>query len=579
MSTHLKKSLIALSVLWLSFFLFSTSVEEKADATSKENLSVGAKIEKLFEKYNSMDSPGAAVAVVKDGMVVYRNGFGSAQLEYNIPISPSTVFHVASVSKQFTAMAVTMLEAEGKLSVDDDIRKYLPEVPDFGETISIRHLLHHTSGLRDQWQLLGMAGWRMDDVLTQKHIMDLVKRQKDLNFSPGERHMYCNTGYTLLAEIVSRVSGQPFEQWTKENIFKPLGMMNTHFHKNHRMIVKNRAYSYAKDDKNGLQRSVLNYANVGATSLFTTVEDMTNWMRNFDEKRVGGAEVIEKMLTKGVLNKGETISYARGIVIGDFQGVKTISHGGGDAGFRTFLLYVPEYKLGVVVLSNFASARPDQLCREIALIYRDSMLKQLPSPSKTAAISKKKSPKTFKIPAKKLAAFTGTYWLKSALLLRKIVLEKGKLYYVRSETNRTELIPVSKTEFRMKEFEGITVAFSDKTDGRYDTVIIAGANGPPLTGKWIKPFKVTKESLEEYVGRYYSQELQVYYELVLEKDKLGVNGRNITGKSLRKLPEDYFISSDGRGDSLKFQRDEQGTVIGFKVSTGRVLNLRFERVK
>jgi len=207
------------------------------------------------------------------------------------------------------------------------------------------------------------------------------------------------------------------------------------------------------------------------------------------------------------------------------------------------------------------------------------MLKQLPSPSKTAAISKKKSPKPFKIPAKKLAAFTGTYWLKSALLLRKIVLENGKLYYVRSETNRTELVPVSKTEFRMKEFETVTVAFSDKTEGRYDTVTVAGAGGPPLTGKWIKPFKVTKESLEEYVGRYYSQELQVYYELVLEKDKLGVNGRNITGKPLRKLPEDYFISSDGGGASLKFQRDEQGTVIGFKVSTGRVLNLRFERVK
>jgi CubicO group peptidase (beta-lactamase class C family) len=579
MSKYLKKSLIVFSVLWLSFFLFSANAEEKAESTSKENLSVEAKIEKLFQEYNSMDSPGAAVAVVKDGMVVFRKGFGSAQLEYNIPITPSTVFHVASVSKQFTAMAVTMLEKEGKLSADDDIRKHLPEVPDFGKTITIRHLLHHISGLRDQWHLLVLAGWRIDDVLTQKHIMDLVKRQKDLNFSPGERYLYSNTGYTLLAEIVSRVSGQPFEQWTKENIFNPLGMMNTHFHKDHRMIVKNRAYSYAKDGKNGLRRSVLNYANVGATSLFTTVEDLTNWMRNFEEKRVGGPEVIEKMLTKGVLNNGETISYARGIRIRDNQGVKTISHGGSDAGFRIYLLYFPGYKLGVVVLSNFASARPGQLCREIALIYRDSMLKQPLSPSKTAAKAKKKSPKPFKIPAKKLAAFTGIYWLKSAILLRKIVLEKGRLYYARSETNRTELVPVSKTEFKMKEDETVTVAFSDKTAGHYDTVVVAGAGGSPLKGKWIKPFKVTKESLEEYVGRYYSRELHVYYELVLEKDKLCVNGRNITGEPLRKLPGDYFVSPDGSSAGLKFQRDEQGTVIGFKVSTGRVLNLRFDKVK
>jgi hypothetical protein len=318
---------------------------------------------------------------------------------------------------------------------------------------------------------------------------------------------------------------------------------------------------------------------VGATSLFTTVEDLTNWMRNFEEKRVGGPEVIEKMLTKGVLNNGKAISYARGIGIGNFQGVKTIFHGGGDAGFRTFLLYLPEYKLGVVVLSNFASARPDQLCRDIALIYRDSMLKQPPSPAKTAAKAKKKSPKPFKIPAKKLKVFTGTYWLKSALLLRKIVVEKGKLYYVRSETSRTELVPVSKTEFKMKEYETVTVAFSDKTEGRYDTVVVSGAGGSPLKGKWIKPFKVTKESLEEYVGRYYSRELQVYYEVVLEKDKLCVNGRNIPGKPLRKLFEDYFDSPDGGFANLKFQRDEQGTVIGLKVSTRRVLNLRFEKVK
>ncbi|NIO80107.1 MAG: serine hydrolase, partial [Candidatus Aminicenantes bacterium] len=203
------------------FFIYATTAYADTTTTSKEKLSFEEKVDKLFEKWNTIDSPGAAAAIIKDGMVIYRKGFGSAQLEYNIPITPSTVFHVASVSKQFTAMAISMLEAEGKLSINDDIRKHLPEVPDFGKTITIRHLLHHTSGIRDQWELLIMAGWRMDDVLTQNHIMELVKRQKELNFSPGERYMYCNTGYTLLAEIVSRASGKPFTQWTQENIFKP----------------------------------------------------------------------------------------------------------------------------------------------------------------------------------------------------------------------------------------------------------------------------------------------------------------------------------------------------------------------
>ncbi len=577
MSTYLKKSLIVFSVIWLSLFLVAANAEEKTEKTTKK-LSVEAEIAKLFEKYDSIDSPGASVAVIKDGMVIYRNGFGSAQLEYNIPITPSTVFHVASVSKQFTAMAITMLEAEGKLSVDDDIRKHLPEIPDFGKTITIRHLLNHTSGLRDQWELLTMAGRRMDDVLTQDQIMALLKRQKELNFDPGERYLYSNMGYTVLAEIVSKAGGKPFVQWTKENIFKPLGMMNTHFHKDHREIVKNRAYSYENDEKGGLRRSVLNYANVGATSLFTTVEDMANWMRNFEEKRVGGPDVIKKMLTKGVLNNGKTIEYARGIGIGEIQGVKTISHGGGDAGFRTYMLYLPDFKLGVVVLSNFGSARPAQLSREIAMIYRDSLMKkaapQAPSP-KPAEKAKKKP---FKIPVKKLKAFTGTYWLSSALLLRKIVLEKGKLYYVRSKDSRTELIPLSKTAFKMKGFGYVTVAFSDKTGGRYDTVTVSGTGDGPLTGKWTKPFTVTAKDLEEYAGRYYSEELDVYYNLVLEKDKLFLEARNIPRGSLVKLPEDIFDFFQGAAN-FKFQRDKAGTVTGFKVSTYRVLNLHFDKVK
>src|SRR5512141_1664890 len=277
--------------------------------------SLEAKVDALFSKWSSLDSPGAAVAVVKDGMVIYRKGFGSAQLEYGVPITPSTVFHVASVSKQFTAMAITMLEEAGKLSADDDIRKYLPELADFGKTITIRHLLNHTSGLRDQWELLILSGWRMDDVITQAQIMDRLRRQKELNFPPGDQYLYCNSGYTLLAEIVSRVGGPPFTAWTMENIFKPLGMTSTHFHIDHRQVVRNRAYSYDGDPARGFEADVLNYANVGATSLFTTVEDMTNWLRNFEDKRVGGAAVLDRMLTKGVLANGREIPYARGISV------------------------------------------------------------------------------------------------------------------------------------------------------------------------------------------------------------------------------------------------------------------------
>ena len=273
------------------------------------------KVDQLFSEWDKWDSPGAALAVIKDGSIIYKRGYGSANLEYNIAITPSTIFHVASVSKQFTAFAITMLAQEGKLALDDDVRKYLTEVPDFGKTITIRHLIHHTSGLRDQWELLAMAGWRLDDVITKQHILKMVRHQKELNFEPGEEYLYCNTGYTLLAEIVERVSGQSFREYTEANIFKPLGMTNTHFHDDHEMIVKNRAYSYAPDKDSGFRKSVLSFANVGATSLFTTVEDLAKWIQNFDDGRVGGAAVIEQMHERGILNNGGKLNYAFGLVL------------------------------------------------------------------------------------------------------------------------------------------------------------------------------------------------------------------------------------------------------------------------
>jgi hypothetical protein len=382
--------------------------------------------------------------------------------------------------------------------------------------------------------------------------------------------MYCNTGYTLLAEIVSRASGKPFTQWTQENIFKPLGMTSTHFHKDHQRIVKNRAYSYDKDEKKGLQKSILNYATVGATSLFTTVEDLANWVRNFEEKRVGGAKVIERMLTKGVLNNGNPITYARGIQVLNYKGLKIITHNGADAGFRSSLLYFPDQKFGVVVLVNLGSIQPWGLARKIADIYLADQLKQ-PEPGK-------KPVKTVKISPKKLKTFTGTYWLESSKLVRKIVVEGKKLYYVRSETNRTELAPISKTEFIMKGISvHVTVSFSDRAKDRYDTITVTVANQPPLKGKWIEPFKPTKELLEEYTGRYYSDELNFHYDLVLEKDDLFMKARNSGDKPLKALIKNYFTTFYG-SFKIEFQRNPQGAVIGFKVSSGRVLNLQFKKV-
>ena len=283
-----------------------------------------ARINQLFIPWNQKNSPGASVAVMKNGEVLFSQGYGEAQLEYGIPIEPKTIFHIASVSKQFTAFSMAKLADEGLLSLDDPVQKHLPELYDFGKSITIKHLVHHTSGLRDQWNLLAMAGWRLDDVITRDQIMRLLSRQKDLNFDPSAEYVYCNSGYTLMAEIVERVTGNTFAEWTEENIFEPLGMTNTLFYDDHEKIVPNRAYSYG-EASGGFEKRVLSYANAGATSLFTTPEDLLKWANNFKHIKVGNQQIMEQMHERGILTSGDTISYAFGQVISTWNGLKTVS--------------------------------------------------------------------------------------------------------------------------------------------------------------------------------------------------------------------------------------------------------------
>ena len=368
------------------------------------------KVDQLFALWDRPDSPGAAIAIMRDGEVIYQHGYGSANLEYSIPITPSTIFHVASVSKQFTAFAVAMFAAEGRLSLDEDVRTYLPEIPDFGEKITLRHLIYHTSGLRDQWNLLEMAGWRMDDVITREHILEIVSRQKELNFKPGEELVYCNTGYTLLAEIVARVTGQTFREWTAENLFEPLGMANTHFHDDHQMIVPNRAYSYGRGQTATFRKSVLNYANVGATSLFTTVEDLAKWMNNLDTGTIGGADVIDQVQNERVvLNSGDTLGYAFGLSVGEYRGLNTVGHSGGDAGFRSYVVRFPEQHFAVAVLSNLADVNPGALAMDVAEIYLADQMAP-PGPQGTVDNNAVERPAPFTLPVDRLVEFVGTYY-------------------------------------------------------------------------------------------------------------------------------------------------------------------------
>ena len=369
-----------------------------------------AKVDQLFAEWNRPNSPGAALAVTRDGETIYTQGYGTANLEYDIPITPTTIFDIASVSKQFAAFAIATLAHDGKLSLDDDIRTHLPDVPDFGNTITIRHLLHHTSGLRDWVQSLVIAGVGMEDVISFKHILKMARHQKALNFEPGAAYLYSNTGYNLLAEIVERVTGSPFRKWTDTNIFKPLAMTNSHFHDDHQMVLKNRAYSYQVVENGGFKHAVNNTTALGSSSLYSTVEDLAKWILNFDDTRIGEQVVLEQMHQRGVLNNGEQISYALGLNIGEYRGLQTVGHSGSWRGFRSHLIRFPEQKFGVVILCNLDAFNPLRLTETVADIYLADDLAPVEASEPEKASASAEATKSESLTSEQLAEFIGNYY-------------------------------------------------------------------------------------------------------------------------------------------------------------------------
>jgi CubicO group peptidase (beta-lactamase class C family) len=398
------KPLRFLALLFALYITPSVGVAQDVPATA---------IDTLFAEWDTPDSPGAALVIMRGDEIIYEKGYGSANLEYGLPITPRSVFLVASVSKQFTAFAIAMLAEQGKLSLDDDIRKHVPEMHDFGTPITLRHLIHHTSGLRDEFDLLGMAGWRMDDVITKEMILNLAYRQRALNFEPGSEYSYCNTGYTLLAETVERVTGQRFRAWTTENIFEPLGMAQSHFHDDYRMVVPDRVQGYVKDGE-GFKKEVYSYQSVGASGLFTTAEDLAKWVRNFEDGTVGGPAVIEQVHERGILTNGDTLSYAFGLGHGTYKGHRRVSHSGWHRGFRTYLLRFPDDDLAFILLGNLESFDPVEKTLQIADLY-------------------------FAPPPEKLAEYEGAYYSEELDTTYTLAVEDNRLVLHHRRNNEATL--------------------------------------------------------------------------------------------------------------------------------------------
>ena len=528
------------------------------------------KVDRVFADWNTTSSPGCALAVVKDGRIAYEHGYGMANLELNIAITPQSVFDIGSVSKHITAMAMLLLAQEHKLSLDDDVRKYLPEIPDYGSTITIRHMLHHTSGLRNYDDLFDLEGIPEADLTTDRDAMDLIVRQKGVNFKPGEEFLYSDTNYFLMSQIVKRVTGQTLRQFAQDRIFGPLGMTSTHFHDDHTMIVPHRATGYAPHKGGGFEMDMSNFEQLGDGSVMTTVEDLAKWDRNFEHPTIGGVDAIRQLTTPGTLNNGQPIPYALGLFLDHYRGLNWIHHSGEWVGYRAALSRFPDQHFSTLVTCNcIGSMSPMTLALRVADIYLADEFSRTEKAASTASA----------VPDASLKQYVGTYWSDRNGALRKFALQEDKLIMV-SPGMTYDLLPMGNAQFEALEPD---IEHKDKyifhaaKDGGFQLEAVEGGVSVPYHA--VRGPAVDASRLNDYVGSYANDELRATWTLVVKGGKLIRQQWMNEDAEVEPAFPDGFIGDISEGQFLMhFNRDSSGRVTSFDVATDMVRPMRFSKI-
>jgi CubicO group peptidase (beta-lactamase class C family) len=423
-----------------------------------------ARVDRVFAAYDRPDSPGCAVGVIRDGAFVHLRGYGMANLEHGVPLRGDTVLDIGSTSKQFTAAAMVLLAQAGRLTLDDDVRKHVPELPDYGRPVTLRHLLTHTSGLRDYLGLMALAGWSFEDLSDDDDAVRLILRQKELNFEPGAERLYSNTGFFLLSVVARRAGGRTLRQLAGERIFGPLGMKDTHFHDDHAEIVPRRATGYSPRKGGGFRIDMSNFEQTGDGSVFTTVQDLLQWDRNFYHGRVGGRALAEQLTTPGRLRDGQPFPYGLGLRVDRHRGLPRVSHAGSWAGYRAELMRFPDQRLSVVCLCNLSTTDPTSLATEVAEIYLGAALGRAepapaaPRPAEPSAPVAAKAAAS----AAELAAYAGRYYSDELDTTYTVEVKDGTLRLVGRRLGG-ELTPSGHDAFVQEE---MTLQFERDAQGR-----------------------------------------------------------------------------------------------------------------
>ena len=519
-----------------------------------------AQVDRIFASFTGDATPGCSVGVSRSGRPVLERAYGMADLEHAVANTPATIFEPGSVTKQFTAAAVVLLALDGTLSLDDDVRRWIPEVPDYGTPITLRHLLNHTSGLRDWGSVAAFEGWpRTSRVHTHAHVLDIVARQRSLNYTPGQYYSYTNTGFNLLAMIVERASGKSLREFTRERLFQPLGLTHTDWRDDFTRVVPGRAIAYDRAG-DGFHQD-MPFENIyGNGGLLTTVGDLLRWTQNLETGQVGGPRFLAEMHRTAVLSDGRPITYASGLVVSTYRGLREVSHSGSTAGYRGWVGRYPDQSVAVAVLCNTGQANPTTLAHAVADVYVGSAV---------AATTASPSPRVGLL-GSELAPRAGLYRSTRTYQGLRLRLVNGAL--ATDSVGAAVLAARSTTSFEMGRSR---IDFEPASGAGRAALRMTGPDGDVVRWEPVEDWSPTAAELAAYAGSYRSDEAEATYRIAVEGDRLVLHRRFGVRAELRPVYRDVF---EGGGARFRFVRDDAGRVAQLSAIQERVWDLRFRRL-
>ncbi len=519
------------------------------------------RINQVFAAVDRTDAPGCVLGVNRGGQPLYRRGYGMASLEFGVPMTEYSVVESGSVAKQFVAGAIVQLALDGKLGLDDPVRKHVPELPEYAAPITIRMLLNHTSGIRDMWTLFTLAGQNMGTVLfTMDQALRMVYRQQEPNFPANNQYLYSNSGYLLLAEIVKRTSGKPLADYSAEVFFKPLGMQRTQWRNDWNRLVPGRVTAYTGNAANGWRVEMPFMSVYGAGGLLSTVGDMLAWNDNLDSPRIGGRAWADSLERRGRLTSGREIDYALGLIVGKYRGEREVQHTGATGGYRTYLARLPERKLSLAVLCNFGSANPEQLGHRVADIFIG------PRPSESAVTAAATTGD-----GGDLSGYLGRFRAPETEQLVSFSVQGGRLA---GEAGGRLLLTAAGPD-RFTANEAISVLFHRAADGNVGSVSVVTVDQDSTRYERAVPPPSTAAELASYAGTYYSAELDVTYTLRANDTTLMLQVAGQAETPMSRTARDSFAGP--LGSACRFTRGKSNRIDGFLLFAGRVRNLRFTK--